>query len=102
MMSREGEFVEGNIYLFAVDFRGNILVNSIAPESVGANVYNAVSPDGKLFVQEMIKTALTWGNGWVQYRLADPCTGQVSLKSSYVKRVGGFLLGAGYYGVVEA
>ena len=95
-------YVVGNLYLFAIDFKGNILANSIAPESIGGNALYSQSPDGKFPVQEMIKTALTWGDGWVQYEFLDPCTGRVSLKSSFVKRVGDVLLGAGYYGVTEA
>ena len=95
-----GDFLEGNLYIFAIHFDGTILVNTLWPPSIGGNVLAARDPEGRLYVQEMIRITRENGEGWVQYRFIDPCTGMPSPKSSFIKRVDEFLIGAGYYGAI--
>jgi hypothetical protein len=96
----EGDFLKGNLYIFAIHFDGTLLVNTFWPPSIGGNVLTARDPQERLYVQEMIRIAREHGEGWVQYEFIDPCTGESSPKSSFIKRVDEFLIGAGYYGAI--
>ncbi|THB66670.1 MAG: hypothetical protein D6B27_06240 [Gammaproteobacteria bacterium] len=46
------------------------------------------APDGTYFIQAMTKKSKENGEGWVYYKWANPATGKVEPKSSYVKRIG--------------
>ena len=101
-MNPDNGYIKGNLYLFAMDFSGNIVVNNLYPLSAGENILNLRTLDGRYFIKEMINLAQAQGEGWVQYDFGDPCTGRVSSKSTFVKRVNNILIGVGYYGVVLA
>ncbi len=99
-MDLDGGFLKGNLYVFAIDFSGTILVNGLAPRSIGGNALAAKDSEGRFYVLEMIRIARQRGEGWVQYEFIDPCTGGPSPKSSFIKRVDEFLIGVGYYGAI--
>ncbi len=99
-MDPRGGFVEGDLYVFAIDFGGLVLVNGAWPSAIGSNALGARDARGRPFVDQMIRKAREHGEGWVQYEFTDPCTGQAAPKSSFVKRVGQFMVGVGFYGAV--
>ncbi len=101
-MNSQSGYLKGNLYLFAMDFNGTIMINNLYPPSAGENILNLRTLDGRFFIKEMINLAQQQGEGWVQYRFTDPCTGNISSKSTFIKRVDNFLIGVGYYGVVLA
>ena len=97
ILNRESGFVDGDLYLFSINFNGVLYANSIDPSSVGAIILNTKGPDGRMFVREMIELAKSKNEGWIDYPFFDPCTGDIAIKSSYILRVDDYLLGAGYY-----
>ena len=95
-----GEFLSGNLYVFVIDFKGTILINGALPRAIGGNALGARDSVGRFYVQEMIRIARDHGEGWVHYEFINPCSGRLSPKSSFVKRVDEILVGVGFYGAV--
>jgi len=93
----KGEFVEGELYLFMVDFSGITLAHGGNPDIIGKNMKGLKDADGKLFIQEMIDVAKTKGSGWVDYKWKNPKTGELTAKSSYVEKLGDAFIGCGIY-----
>ncbi len=95
------EWFNGNTYLFAYDMKGNVLLNPAFPKREGTNVAGGKDANGKLFHDEIIRTAQAKGSGWVDYMFPKPGRTEPSHKWTYVKRVeiDGVpgLIGAGFY-----
>ncbi len=76
------------IYVLVMNFKGEWVIYPPFPETEGKNAYNVKDVDGKLVVQEMIRTAKEQGQGWIKYRWIHPPTKQIKPKETYVVRVG--------------
>lgn len=92
----KGQFIKGELYLFVQDFNGAMLAHGSNPKLAGKNLVNLKDPDGKFFVQEMIKTA-KHGSGWVDYKWNNPVTKKIEAKTSYIQPVGDIFIGCGIY-----
>lgn len=99
-MDPGGAFVDRDLYVFVFDLDGVLWANGGFPDLVGSDARMARSSDGRLFVQEMIRTALERGQGWVEYEWYNPCTRKLSHKVSFFKRVGSLIVGVGAYGTL--
>jgi len=62
--------------------------------AVTADVADA---DGKEFDNDIVALAMTKGSGWVDYRMTNPLTKKVERKSSWVRRVGDYVVFVGAY-----
>jgi len=95
------EWFNGNTYLFVYDMKGNVLFNAAFPKREGMNIAGDKDANGKLFQDEILKTAETKGSGWISYVFPKPGQTQPSQKWTYVRRitVDGVpgLIGAGFY-----
>ena len=95
------EWFTGDTYLFVYDLKANVLLNPAFPQREGTNVAGQKDANGKLFHDEIVKTAQTTGVGWVNYMFPKPGQTQPSQKWTYVKRItiDGVpgLIGAGFY-----
>ena len=98
---RDSQWWSGNTYLFAYDDHLNVLLNPAFPRREGTNPQGEKDAHGKMFHDELLKTAQTKGAGWVDYWFPKPGETQPSHKWSYVK---GFnadvmtgLIGAGFF-----
>jgi hypothetical protein len=98
---KNSEWFHGTTYLFAYDLKGNVLLNPAFPEREGTNVTGQKDAKGKLFHNEIIKTAETKGAGWVDYMFPKPGQTEPSQKWAYVRKVtvDGFpgLIASGFY-----
>jgi len=92
-----GQFVKGNLYVFALDPKGISLANSKLPKLVGTDLYNVPDSKGKLFRKEMVDTANSQGSAWVTYYQVNPTTKKDEAKISYVQKVGNMIVGCGAY-----
>ena len=92
-----GQFVDGALYVFGYDLKGNMLVNPVSPNLIGQNVMNVPDVDGKMFRKEIIETAVAKGSGWVDYKIKNPKTKEVEPKTSYFEKVDDVVLGCGIY-----
>jgi len=101
--AKKSEWFSGATYLFSYDLDGNVLLNPAFPKREGTNPAKASEKDakGKLFHEEIIKTARTRGEGWVDYWFPKPGQTEPSHKWTYVKAVKldgiSGLIGAGFY-----
>ncbi len=92
-----GQFVEGELYVFAYDLKGNTLSLPFQPDQVGRNRWNVADANGVLFIQNLIRTAQS-GGGFVHYLYLDPEDGAVEPKLSYVMQAGkDWIIGSGIY-----
>lgn len=94
----KGGFVEGELYLFVVEFSGLTSAHGGNASLIGKNMKDLKDADGKLFIQAMMDVAKTKGSGWVDYKWKNPKSGEVLPKSSYVEKLGeNAFIGCGIY-----
>lgn len=90
-------FIDRDLYVFALDRDGNYIACGAKPEMVGTNVNALPGIRGTAFVAD-VWAAAEAGGGWVQYEIANPLTGEVTPKESYVRQLDDrLLLGCGIY-----
>jgi len=85
--TKDSEWFHGDTYLFVYDLNANVLLNPAFPKREGTNVNGQKDAMGKLFHNEIIKTAETKGSGWVDYMFPKPGQTESSQKWTYVKKV---------------
>ncbi len=96
---KDGEFIKGELYVFIIDFDGVMISHGVKDSLDGKNLSKLRTPEGKYFIQEMIKVSKEKGEGWVEYKWTHPQTGKVTPKASLAKKIPGkdMLVGAGLY-----
>ncbi|WP_336490908.1 cache domain-containing protein [Methylobacterium nigriterrae] len=98
---RDSEWRFDDVYLFALDFNGKILLNVEFPQREGTIRLKEKDADGKPFVGDLIEVVQTNGSGWVDYMFPKPGQRYPSEKWSYVREttIDGTpgLIGAGFY-----
>lgn len=87
LRKKDSEWFHGEVYLFAYDMKGNVLLNPAFPQREGTNVTGQKDAKGKLLHQAIIDTAETKGSGWVDYWFPKPGQTEPSQKWTYVKKV---------------
>jgi len=95
---RNGEFVDGNNYIFVYDFDGKVLAHPIQPELVGKNRYDEPDLYGAFFIRDLVDAAEDV-EGLVYYCYPDPAKNMTPcLKLGYVRAVDDeWWLGSGIY-----
>ena len=95
---KNGDFVDRDLYIFALDRQGIYRVMGADINRVGSRLADAA---GVLDAQQLLEDA--WhrcelGGGWVEYNITNPLTGEVRGKSSYVLPLSdNLLIGCGAY-----
>lgn len=97
--NKDGQFIKGELYVFIIDFDGKMISHGAKASLDGKNLIKLRTPEGKYFIQEMIKVSKESGEGWVEYKWTHPLTGKVTPKASLAKKIPGkdMLVGAGLY-----
>jgi methyl-accepting chemotaxis protein len=91
------EFADRDMYVFAFDRQGIYRAFSGKADKVGTAVRNNPGVDGDKLVRDAFDRA-EHGGGWVDYDFANPQTGKVDIKTSYVEPIGpDLLIGCGVY-----
>jgi len=83
-MNPDGGFMDNSYYLLFYKNDGTCLALGAKPEIAGKNRWNVHDPDGVYQVREMIKLAQS-GGGWVKYKYANPTTGEIQKKKTWVQ-----------------
>ncbi len=92
-----GRFVLGDLYLYALDFEGNIFSNGNRPGLIGSNAWDYRDADGKLVNQEVVQMLETSAEGvWIDYQ------SKGALKRAYAEKVVDendkeYFIACGYY-----
>ena len=97
----KGPFVDGDLYIFAVDLNGKILAHAVKPGLIGRNMNQIRDSEGKNFIAEMVELAKAKGTGTVEYKWENPNSIVVEKKTSYIQRVDDVVLGCGYFQAYE-
>lgn len=92
----KGQFVKGELYLFAIDLQGHMIAHGANPKLVGKSMYDFKDTEGKYFIQEFIRVAKK-GDGWVSYQWVNPVTHKTEPKSTFVERIGDVIIACGIY-----
>ena len=94
----KGQFRDGEFYIFIHSFEGiNIARGDGNLKRLGSSVLDDKDPNGKPFVQEMLKKAQQDGSGWESYGFKNPVTGKIQTKHSYFEKIDGAIIGCGYF-----
>lgn len=96
--SRQGEFVDGERYVFVVDTHGTMLASggpSVA--LIGRDVSQVLEPDLQQAFKDVLKTPEGKGVQQADYRWHNWADGKVERKHVYFQRVGERILAVGYY-----
>ncbi len=70
------------------------VAHGFQPEIVGSSELDIQDADGRYFMWEIVAIE---DQGWVDYKWKSPMTGTVRDKTSYIVRVGDYLVGVGAY-----
>ncbi len=96
-MNTDGEFIQGELYMFADSFEGIVLAHGGNPELVGQNIMEITDKRGKEIMPEMIDLAKQ-GKGWMEYYWTNPVSKRDERKLTYVVKVDEtWFVGAGMY-----
>jgi signal transduction histidine kinase len=89
-------FHDRDMYVFVLDPRGKYLAFGGNPAKVGMRVQDIPGVDGVGLLASVIEQADV-EPGWVEYDIANPLTGKVQTKMTYVQEIEGLYLGCGVY-----
>ncbi|MGA2405043.1 MAG: cache domain-containing protein [Syntrophobacteraceae bacterium] len=93
----KGRFAAGEMYIYALDFKGTMLAHGANERFVGEDFIDVKDPQGKTFVKEIIKVATQNGNGWVEYKWYDRETKETLSKAVYFQKVDDVIICSGVY-----
>jgi signal transduction histidine kinase len=95
----DGQFHDGELYIYAYDFEGNCLALGVNPKLVGKNLLELKSSNGVYQIKELISQVKAKGTATVEAEFVNPTTKKVQPKVLLAKRVPGTdtLLGSGVY-----
>lgn len=90
---------DGKDYFFILDTAGTMLMHPLNPAMNGNNQNGLRDPQGKAFVEEMVKVAKENGQGFVDYMWPKPGEKEPVRKLSYVKlfKEWGWIVSTGIY-----
>lgn len=83
------QWVRAVYYIVIYKMDGTCLVQSKTPKEVGTNGMDATDTEGKKYVKEMIETARTSGEGWVDYQWTDPDSKKMRTRGIYFQKIEG-------------
>lgn len=93
----KGRFVQGDLYIFAVDMEGTYLASGANPKLVGQNFFKQHEDAGRAVSDDLIVLVQKMGKGIVEYEWLNRKTNKLETKFSYVWRVDDAVLGVGFY-----
>ena len=85
-----------DMYVFVLDRSGQYLAFAGNQAKVGTRVQDVAGIDGNALIESIVTQAEA-NPGWVEYEIANPLTGQVQTKMSYVVKVDDMYVGCGVY-----
>ena len=95
---RKGGFSKKDAYVFVIDKEGTYRANGAAPEAlVGINVLNTNDAAGTPLFRNMLDAVTSKPEGVVNYQWLNRKTNHVEPKTTFVKAVGDYVVGVGYF-----
>jgi len=94
-------FHDRDMYVCALDSTGVYRAFGGKPEKVGSRVQDIAGVDGQALLNAIVAQGEA-GEGWVEYDIANPVTGAIQAKMSYVMKIDDLYVGCGVYKTVAA
>ena len=94
-------FHDRDMYVFALDAQGVYRAFGGKPEKVGSRVQDLAGVNGQALLEDIVGQAEV-EPGWVEYDIANPVTGSIQGKMSYVVKIDALYVGCGVYKTVAA
>jgi cytochrome c len=94
---RNGKFIFGEYYIWAMDLHGIRVANGSDPATRGQNIADLRDVDGKPHVRNILDKAQRKGKGWEDYKWSNPVTRRIEQKSVYFELCDGLILACGVY-----
>jgi signal transduction histidine kinase len=91
------DFHDRDLYPFVYDLSGTCMAHGARSALIGKNLIDLKDQDGKYLIRELVDIAKGPGSGWVDYKWPNPLTNKIEDKSSYVEKMGDYLVGVGVY-----
>ena len=91
------DFHDRDLYVFVRSMDGNTVAHGVNKAMIGRTTLETKDADGKLYNKDIMETAIKNGSGWVDYRWVNPVDRKIEQKSSFVEKVGDYVIGAGFY-----
>jgi methyl-accepting chemotaxis protein len=95
--TRGAGFIDGDAYVYTIDFNGIRLASGADPTLKGENILDLRDVDGRLCIRDIIHIVKTRGRGWYDYQWLHPHTKKVEMKSVYFESVDGMIIISGIY-----
>lgn len=96
--NQKGKFVSKDLYVFVFDDKGTYHASGAAPETlVGLNVIDTTDAAGNPLFRQMIEGVQNTPETSVRYMWLNRSTNKVEPKVSYVRKIGDYVLGVGYF-----
>lgn len=96
--SREAEFIDRDLYVYALDINGRFLASGGASAVlIGQDVLTETDLDGRPFFQEMVDMAKASDHGRIEYHWFNPADSRSEPKLTTFRRVGNIIVAVGYY-----
>ena len=94
------QFFDGELYIIVFDTTGTkTLAHGGNPKLVGKDLSGSKTIDGRLIMADMLEIINTKGQGWYDYKWANPETKRIQDKSTFIKKIPGAdaFVGCGIY-----
>lgn len=93
-----GNYIEDDLYVFVVGINDmHFRAHGATPRLVGSDARTLIDPNGKPIIREMVSIVKKKGQGELDYVWRNPVTNRIEDKHTYVRKVGNFMVGVGYY-----
>lgn len=95
--NKDPEFNDRDLYPFIYRLDGVNVAHGSRSALVGKNLFNRKDPDGVRLISRMIDIVNEHGSGWIDYKWPNPITNVIEDKTSYVEKIGDYIVGVGVY-----
>jgi cytochrome c len=93
-----GGFVRDDSYVFVVGMKDlRMYAHGTMPRLIGKNVGDLTDASGEQIIRKMVDIVNSKGEGSLNYKWRNPITGKIENKSTFLKRVGEYMVAVGYY-----
>jgi cytochrome c len=94
---RSGSFVQDEMYIFVLNRKGTVLAHGGDEKYIGEDFIDIKDYEGKRFIIDIVETANTHGNGFVEYTWYDPSKKKSVPKRLYFEKVDNLIICSGVY-----
>lgn len=93
-----GGFVRDDTYVFVVGIKDQRMhAHGATPRLVGRKVSELKDAAGKPIIEDMLKIMARSEEGSLDYQWRNPVTGRIERKRTFLRHVGDYMVGVGYY-----